>query len=257
MKAFILKIASGYAKDSLRLHSSSATFYIVVSALPLVAILIYTLSYFSPSLITELENLLFSILPKEFHSGLYSIILSIKKKQALALVPFSVITAIWGSTKGVGGLCHGIEAVYGRITSERFIPRLIKTAWRTFVFYVIIITSLFIFALGKLIYVQDDIIGVLLKLRIILFALVLTLFFSVLYARLSCTKIKHQLLGGAFAALGFMLFTYFYSIYVSYALYSASIYAEMGTVIFFMLWCYFCVNIILIGAEINKIKNRR
>ncbi len=256
MKAFILKITKGYSKDSLRLYSSSATFYIVVSALPLVAILIYALSYLSPSLITELENLLLSILPKEFHSGLNDIILNIKEKQISSLVPFSIITAIWGSTKGVGGLCHGIEAIFSKASHSRFIPRTIKALWRTLLFYLIIIGSLFLFSIGKLIYVQGEILNIIVRLRIVLFAFMLSVVFSLLYTRLSGTSFRKHLLGGFFASLGWMLFTYFYSIYVSYALHSDSIYAEMGTLIFFMLWCYFCVNIILIGAEINKIKNR-
>ncbi|MBE6674833.1 MAG: YihY/virulence factor BrkB family protein [Ruminococcaceae bacterium] len=256
MKAFVSKITKGYAKDDLRLHSSSATFYIVVSALPLVAILIYALSCLSPSLITELENLLFSILPKEFHTDLNGIILNIKERQGASLVPFSLITAVWGSTKGVGGLCQGIEQIFSSVSHSNFIPRTIKAIWRTLLFYLIIIGSLFLFSLGKLIYIKGELFDILLKLRIALFAIILTLVFSLLYARLSGISIKKHFLGGAFAALGWMLFTYFYSIYVGYALNSHSVYAEMGTIIFFMLWCYFCVNIILIGAEINKIKNR-
>lgn len=236
----------------LRIHSSSIAFYIVVSALPLAAILIFVLSALSVSLVNELEALLYNLLPREFYYGLVTVIDGIEKNRVPSFVPFSIITALWGSTKGVGGICYGIEKIFGTKERHTFILRSIKTIWRTLLFYVLIIASLVLFAIGRLIYVQDFILKLLILLRIPIFALFLSLFFALLYARLSGTKIKSQLPGGIFSSVGWMLFTYFYSIYVSHALSSANIYAEMGTLIFFVLWCYFCVNIILIGAEINK-----
>ena len=92
---------------------------------------------------------------------------------------------------------------------------------------------------------------IIINLRVIIFGAVLSVVFALFYSRLANTPFKSHLPGGILAAIGWMLFTYFYSLYVSYAISSASIYAEMGTIIFFMLWVYFCVNIILVGAEIN------
>lgn len=252
MIAFISKIVKAYTQKELRLHSSSAAFYIVVSALPLVAILIYTLSFFSPDLITELEGLLKAILPKDFYGDLRVIIAAIRNNRLPALVPVSIFAALWGSTKGIGGLCNGVEAIYGTKKQMGLIFRWVKTLWRTVAFYLIIIGSLLIFALGKLIYTTSLFVSLLLNLRVLLFALALSLFFAFFYSRLANTPIKNHFAGGALAAIGWMLFTFLYSIYVSLALDYASIYAEMGTAIFFMLWVYFCVNIILAGAQINK-----
>ncbi len=252
MRVFISKIVKAYSQKELRLHSSSAAFYIVVSALPLIAVLIYALTLFSPDLFLELERLLESLLPKEFYRELSAILTSIRERRLPALVPFSIIAALWGSTKGVGGLCYGVEAIYGVKRHHRFIFRWLKTAWRTAVFYLVIIGSLLIFAIGKLFPAKTLFYSVILNLRVLIFAACLSLFFSFFYSRLANTPIKKHFLGGILAALGWMLFTFIYSIYVSLALNSSSIYGEMGTVIFFMLWVYFCVNIILVGAEINK-----
>ena len=252
MEAFITKLIKAYGQKELRLHSSSAAFYIVVSALPLLAVLIFILSVLSPALLTAFEELLSSILPKEFYGGLGSVIVSFKESGLSALVPFSILASLWGSTKGVGGLCYGIEAIYGIKKERRLILRWLKTAWRTSLFYLIIICSLLIFAIGRTIPEKSLFVEIIVNLRIIIFALLLSVIFTLFYSRLANTSFKNHLFGGILAAASWMLFTYFYSLYVSYAVISQSIYAEVGTIIFFMLWVYFCVNIILIGAEINR-----
>lgn len=255
MIAFVSKIAKSYGRDSIRTHSSSAAFYIVVSALPLIAILIFTLTFLSPDLVTEFESLIKAFLPKEFYKEVYSIIAGIKERRLPFLVPFSIVTALWGSTKGIEALCHGVEAVYKTNHKTGIIAKWLKTAWRTLLFYLAIFGTLFIFAIGKFFSSSSIFITVIVKLRVIIFAALLSVFFTLFYSRLGNTSFKNHILGGILSTLGWMAFTYFYSMYVSYAISTANIYAEMGTIIFFMLWVYFCVNIILVGAEINKVIN--
>lgn len=253
MKDTILTIIKNYSRDNVRIHASSAAFYIVVSALPLVAILIFSLTFLSPILLSELENFLKSILPKEFYRELYSIITGLKENRLPLLVPFSIITALWGSTKGIGAICYGVETVYKTTPKTNVILKWLKTAWRTLLFYLAIFGTLFIFAIGKFFPVQNLFVKITLNLRIIIFALLLSVFFTFFYSRLGNSPFKKHLLGGIISAVGWMAFTFFYSLYVSYALKSTSIYAEMGTIIFFMLWVYFCINIILVSAEINTL----
>ena len=252
MDAFITKIIKSYGQKELRIHSSSAAFYIVVSALPLISILIFTLSFLSPALLTELEAFAQSILPKNFWSEFSDIISGITQNRLPVLVPFTVFAGLWGSTKGIGGLCYGVETIYGIKKQPHIILRWLKTAWRTLLFYLVIIGSLSVFALSKFILTPSLLVEIIINLRIILFAIALSVVFTLFYSRLANTSFKNHIFGGILASVGWMLFSFFYSMYVSYALNSASIYAELGTIIFFMLWVYFCVNIILVGAEINK-----
>ena len=257
MSTFILKITKRYTQDKLRIYSSSVSFYIIVSSLPLAAILFYILSYMPSEVEIGFERLISSLIPKDIYLNLASVLTSLKERRTLSLVPFSILTAIWSSTKGIGGLCEGIEHIFKVHEKSTFIVSSIKRIWRTLLFYLMTLASLLVFALGKILYPYTQKYGILtpiLKLRVVFFAIILTLFFALLYSRLSHCKLKKHLPGSVFASLGWIVCTYFYSIYVSYAIRTTSIYAELGTVIFFMLWVYFCVNIILIGGEINKIR---
>lgn len=252
MIAFILRITKSFGQNEVRRHAASAAFYIVVSALPIVTILVYGLSCLSPALQGELVQFLERLLPGAFSKHLYRIVTSIKQKHLPILVPFSVLAALWGSTKGVEALCSGTESIYGTKRKRSLILRWLKAAERTLAFYLAFIGSLLIFALGKLLRAPSATVYLILSLRICAFAVALSLFLTYFYARLANSSFKKHLVGGIVAAIGWMIFTFLYSIYVTIALSSLSIYAEMGTAIFFMLWVYFCVNIILLGAEINK-----
>ena len=50
-----------------------------------------------------------------------------------------------------------------------------------------------------------------------------------------------------------MLFSYFFSLYIEYFPTASYIYGSLATVVLFMLWLYFCMIILLIGAEANKL----
>lgn len=256
MNTLFHKIVKGYGDDRLRLYSSSVSFYIAVSALPLMSVLIFIISVISPSLVSELNSVLFGILPRDIFKGMKIVISSIERRQPLSYVPFTVITALWSSTKGVGDLCRGIEELFGTQKEHGAIKKFLKSAVRTLIFYLLSLTSLCGLALIKELYYGKFILLLPIWLRTALFFTVLVLLFSAFFARLGHCTFTSQLPGGVFASLGFFSFSYFYSLYIRFAIENGSLYAELGTAVFFMLWTYFCVNIVFVGAEINKVLSK-
>ena len=253
MKQFIVKIFNDYTEKKTRIYSSSAAFYISVSALPLLGILVFLLSCLSPALLGELKELLSHLIPSELLGEMSTILDGFQEKSA-SLVPFTVITALWSATKGVESLCLGVGVIFENKDTSTYILRKLKTLFRTFLFYLIILLSLALFAIGKLITAQSTIVKILVRLRSLAFTLLFALFLAAFYAHLSGTRVKNQIRGALFSATGWMIFTYFYSIYIGISLRSHSLYSEAGTIIFFLLWVYFCVNIIMLGAIINKMQ---
>ena len=66
-------------------------------------------------------------------------------------------------------------------------------------------------------------------------------------------KFYHHLPGAVFAAAGWMLFSYFYSLYTTYFTGVSYIYGSLTAVVLLLLWMYVCMIILLIGAELNKL----
>ena len=92
-----------------------------------------------------------------------------------------------------------------------------------------------------------------LRFKFIIFIGVLTLFSLVLYIVVPNRKsrIKYELPGAIFTALGWTIFSYVFSIYVDMSTGFAITYGSLATLVFIMLWLYACMNVLFIGAEIN------
>ncbi|MDD6094276.1 MAG: YhjD/YihY/BrkB family envelope integrity protein, partial [Clostridia bacterium] len=54
-----------------------------------------------------------------------------------------------------------------------------------------------------------------------------------------------------------VLFSYFYSLYLAYFPTGYYLYGSLAAALFLMLWLYTCMNILLVGAEINKLIFRK
>ena len=59
--------------------------------------------------------------------------------------------------------------------------------------------------------------------------------------------------GAVFASVGWTMFSYGYSLYITNFPSASYIYGSLAAVCLIMLWLYFCMIILLLGAEVNKI----
>ncbi|MBQ7353648.1 MAG: YihY/virulence factor BrkB family protein [Clostridia bacterium] len=261
MNRFLKFLTKSYKSDRVSVYTGYASFFITISSVPFVALLLFLLGKLSPSLASSFESLLSSVIPNGLSDGLFDIIGKIKETDLSIFLPISIITAIWASCKGTLGLTRGIESVYERDNKEIWILSILRVIFRTLVFALMVILSLVIFSVGRVLLANihpttqalDLLLHILVKLRFFAFFLVLTLFFTIAYRCISSKKgiLKH-IPGALFSSAGWLAFTFLYSKYISYVLEKPSVYASMGTLVLFMLWIYFLVMIVLLGAEINK-----
>lgn len=261
MSRFLKFLLKSYKSDRINIYTGYASFFITISSVPFIALLLFLLGKLSPSLVSSFESLLSSIVPKGLTEGLFDIIDKIKEIDLSIFLPIGIITAIWAACKGTGGLTKGIESVYEKTKHEPWALGIIRVVFRTLVFTIMVILSLIIFSVGKVLLnnlhpssqALDVMLHLLVKLRFIAFFFVLTLFFTVVYRCISRKKgiLKH-IPGALFSSTGWLVFTFLYSKYISYVIEKPSVYASMGTLVLFMLWIYFLVMIVLLGAEINK-----
>ncbi|MBS1430349.1 MAG: YihY/virulence factor BrkB family protein, partial [Ruminococcus sp.] len=65
--------------------------------------------------------------------------------------------------------------------------------------------------------------------------------------------LRKQLPGAFFTASGWLLLSFFFSVYLDIFTGFTSMYGSFTTIILIMLWLYGCMYIILLGGEINAI----
>ena len=125
-----------------------------------------------------------------------------------------------------------------------------------------VMISLFIMVFGKeltelILKDLSDIkyfVDIILAFRFLFIWFLLMIFFSFLYAFVpnQKMKLKSQIPGAVFASIGWVLYSFCFSIYVKYSN-AMSMYGSISTVIMIMLWLYMCMYLLMLGALLNKI----
>ena len=91
------------------------------------------------------------------------------------------------------------------------------------------------------------------KFRFVFVWLMLTVVFALTYTYVPNKKLKmkYQIPGAVFSAVGWNLFSYGFAVYVD-SFNGMSIYGSLSTIVIMMFWLYCCIYILLIGANLNR-----
>ena len=144
-----------------------------------------------------------------------------------------------------------------------FVVRIVASLY-TLGMIVAILISLFLMVFGETIFEQlrgilslvpyiSIAIELLINFRILVVIGLLTIIFTFIYWLVPDKKVKYkkQLPGALFASVLWYAFSYVFSLYVD--IYNGfSIYGSLTFVVVIMLWFYFCMYIILMGAQVNQ-----
>ena len=264
------------AADQLTVYAAQATFFIIVSSVPFIILVLELAKYVVD--VNWLISLVGSHLSGEFGDYLVGVIEEIAQRSGAYLLSFTVLTLIWSASRGVNAVTRGIAGAYGVHLKENFLLDVLRSIIYTVVFILMIVLSLlglvFAESIGRV--AADKIPLVTLIADIIsdsgpiVITLLLTLFFALIFnmvakkgRRFSKAEYKGlanklprgylaQLPGAGFSAHGWMLFSYFFSLYLRYFPEVSYLYGSLATVMLLMFWCYFCMFILMMGAEVNK-----
>lgn len=267
-KAF--EIAGTFTKDRVTVYAAQAAFYTIMSSIPFLMLLISLSRYVIPEAIDSLFSAVQQIIPERF-TGLFTVIYNeINSHAGISILSITALTALWSSSRSVAAVVRGVASIYDTDGKSAPIRDILYSILYTIAFVAIIIGALVILVFGATIKnvvvyrfpALERIVSLVLSLRGMLFFVILSLFFSLVYFAVSkgiirssgtLRKYRSQLPGAAFASAGWMLFSYFYSLYLQYFPSASYIYGSLAAIMLLMFWLYFCMIILLAGAEINKL----
>lgn len=262
MKLFasIAVIANKVKEDYVSAFAAQAALFVIMSFVPFL-ILLLTLIKYTPLTEEVLLQFVTNFAPDAFRQSFSSIISQLYTGSDTPLFLISLASILWTAGKGCNALIEGLNSVFD-IKERRngFVLRLCSILY-TIIFVVIIVVCLLIYILGneilsfitKHVPFVANIIEALLNIRVLLSVGLFTVFFTFLYVAIPSrhTKIRRQLPGALFSAIGWTGFSYFFSLYVNYSHNIAVLYGSLAMVVCAMLWLYVCMFIFLLGAEIN------
>lgn len=247
--------------DHVAAYSAQAAFFIIISFFPFIMLLLSIIKYFPLE-----ENAMQRFFAQVFPNAVYTMILSVINEiyhttTSSTVISITVITALWTAGKGFLAIMKGLNAVYEINETRHYILLRTISAFYTLMFAVMLIITMVLFVFGNRLYswiekkfpVLMDTALIIISLRTILGLIILIIFFLIIYNVIPDRKAKffNELPGAMLCAGGWMGFSYAYSYFIDNFSNYASTYGSLTAIVLFMLWMYFCMYLLFLGAEFN------
>lgn len=264
MVIFVKKLLTKHVKwfihrttvDRLDSTSAHGAFFLIISLLPFLAFLLTLMQqihFAGGSTLIEMGLRVFpdsvadylrELLPDPFTSG--------------SVMPVAVIAAIWSSSMGMLAIIQGLDQIYRSQDNRGFIRLRLMAVLYVIVFALVVLVVAALLVFGSTIYrallksSPPFFATLLMNFKSLAGFVLLFAFFMLLYTFVPRRHVKflHNLAGAAFCAGGWVLFSFFFSLFVeNFA--NFSIYGGLATLVIFMFWLFFCMYILFLGAEVS------
>ena len=246
-------------RDNISAYASSTAFFFFLSMMPtliIVCSLLPLTSMTEKTLVTTIVD----IMP-DFLDTLTALMIRQMYEQSGKILPIAIVVMLWSSGKGMLALMVGLNAVNEVTESRNYFVLRLEAAFYMVITIVALLVSLVLSVFGKTIVftiysLVSDMGGLLylvMRFRFLFVWLLLIIFFMITYTYVPNKKMKmrHQIPGAVFTALGWSAFSFAFSIYVE-RFHGMSAYGSLSTIIIMMFWLYCCIYILLIGANLNR-----
>ena len=247
-------------KDHVGAYAAQSAYFILLSFIPFVLLLV-TLVKYTPLTQEIVTTALIRMMPEEFSSFIRVIVNEVFGKSA-AFVPVSAIIALWSAGKGVNALSKGLNCIYQVEETRGYVINRLRSAVYTLVFVVAVAVTLLLLVFGNQIQmgiaerfpVIAKVTSVLVGMRTLITLVLLCLVFRMIYKFVPNRRatLKSQIPGAMVSSVAWSLFSLAFSIYIDLTPGTVNMYGSLTTLVLIMLWLYFCMWILLIGAEINS-----
>jgi len=258
-------------EDDVAAYSGQAALFILISFFPFVMFLL-TLIQFLPFTETDLQNLMLPIFPEIIHELIQGIIAELYHSSTGTVISVTVITALWSASRGFLAIIRGLNSVYHIDETRGYFRLRFFATLHTLGFALILLLTLALLVFGNTLYAWCinhfpealQVLFMVINIRTILTLLLLILFFWLLYVAVPNRPIStfrqvsplRELPGAVLTACGWMLFSYAYSYYIEHFADYSYMYGSLTAIVLLMLWLYFCMYILFLGAEFNTMLAR-
>lgn len=258
-------------RDKIAVFAAQAAFCICISALPFLMLLFSLAATVAPGLWEKAIGSLTELLPESAVGVFNAVIGEAVSGGTPPLLSTAAAGALYSASKGIRGMIRGVSEVYGAKGRGTFFSNVITSLFATLFFMAVIILTVAaaIVASPLLSAVTGlDIGDVVIRSKSIFLFFFLSVFFDLFYflaakgiffipkmrkeARNAPKRFRDHFPGAAIASAGWLLFSFFYSLYITRISHASYLYGSLGAAVFLMLWLYFCILILLFGAEVNK-----
>lgn len=244
-------------------YAASAAFWILISSVPFL-MLIITAIQFIPGLEKEtVQMMLIEAAPNmpQFRTLITSVTDNLYINSPGAMISVSALLSIWSASTGVYGIEKGIRNIYGTSKNSSYIKMRLGAMVFTFLFIVALLLTLILMVLGSSIQNLANtylpflahIVSYILNFKLLITIVMLFISFMLIYRFMpgKADYVNHHYPGALFVSLGWVIFSFLFSIYFTYFKNISYMYGSLGAIVLLMFWIFAIICMVFFGAEIN------
>ena len=256
---FIQGFVDNMGKKHMSAYAAQAAYFIILSFIPFMLLLMTSIKY-TPLTREEVINVVMQVCPESFEGFIRGIVWEVYAK-SLGVVPISALIALWSAGKGIQALTNGFNSIYQVQETRNFFVTRVRSVVYTLVFVIAIILTLILQVFGNSLQrelssrfpVLDRLVTTIISMRVMISLCLLSLVFVMMYKFIPNRKatFRSQLPGAVLSAVCWSAFSFFFSLYVDFFSVTSNMYGSMTTIVLILLWMYFCMMFVMIGAQVN------
>lgn len=255
----IMAVSEEIAKDHVGAYAAQTAYFFMICMIPIILLLL-TLVQYTPVTKADVMTAVIQVFPSSVDSMMTSIVNQVYN-QSTGVISITVIVALWSAGKGVLAMSTGLNCVYKCRETRNYVFLRLRATLYTVMFILVIILLLVLSVFGNSLnlFIEEHVpilskvADWLIEARTFITPVTLVLFTLLIYKFLPNRKDRYlkQLPGAVFAAIGWMVVSWVFSVYVDVFEGFSTMYGSLTTIVLIMLWLYFCMYSILLGGELN------
>lgn len=254
-------VSEDVTKAHVGAYAAQSAYFFMLCMIPIILLLL-TLVQYTPVTKADVMTAVMQVFPSSVDSLMISIVNQVYN-QSMGIIPVTIIVALWSAGKGVLAMTSGLNCIYECPETRSYIFLRIRSTIYTVLFIIVILLLLVVSVFGNSLNIfvsthaefLEPLADWMIDKRALITPVVLMGFSLLIYKFLPNRKDRFvkQLPGAVFAAIGWMVISWVFSVYVDIFQGFSSMYGSLTTIVLIMLWLYFCMYSILLGGEFNKL----
>ena len=256
-----------YTKHEMGVYAGYATFYLMISFVPLMMMAISIINIIPWFSILDISSLLLKIIPDipQVRNTVMQIIINLNHQSGTLVIYVFAFTCLWSGSHGISALMAGLEKI--NHTQRTYFLDRIKSIFYTILFSLLIPSMLFfqmlrtslekgIEKLFEILLLPE--IGMKIN-QLLRYSGIITVLLMILVIVLTYTylpygkrKIRNQIPGSIFSSLLWVLFTDGFGFCIKRFWRLSSIYGTLAAIFLAAMWLKFIITFLFYGASLNR-----
>ncbi len=251
------RFAGGLTYKDIAAYASSTAFFFFIAIIPLMIILSKLLPL--TGITDDQLTMIITKFTPDFADMLVIVVIQQAYSSSTGVISVSALILFYATARGMLALLRGLNRIYDSAGKSNGLMLQIKAIFYTLLMVVNLVLLLVMIVFGKSIMdflvmhirVLDEVPLIYYFRYLLLFALGVFIC-MVIYTYLPDVHqpFKKQLFGAVFSALAWVVFSFFFSLFISSSIYT-TYYGSLAAIAVFMMWLYGCFYILLLGANLN------